>query len=78
MFVVRRIYEAGEDHLADLVLDLRDEWPAGTSFPIELTGEEGQDQASRQGDRIRRNAFDSIKGADGRAVAGAYTTRNLR
>lgn len=40
MFVARHIYEAGEDNLADLVLDLRDEWPAGTSFPIELTGKE--------------------------------------
>lgn len=55
--LARRAYEVGETHLAALMLDLRDAWPAdaGVGFPVELSQEEEV--------RIRRAAEEADQGA---------------
>ncbi|KAK3294041.1 uncharacterized protein B0H64DRAFT_374877 [Chaetomium fimeti] len=53
----RRAYEAGEAHLAVLILDLRDAWPAdaGADFPVTLSEQEAA--------RIRRATDEADRGA---------------
>lgn len=55
--LARRAYEVGEAHLAALMLDLRDAWPAdaGVGFPVKLSREEEA--------RIRRAAEEADQGA---------------
>jgi len=37
--VAGRAYQAGEAHLAALLLDLRDKWPPGSRFPAAISPE---------------------------------------
>ncbi|KAG7287096.1 hypothetical protein NEMBOFW57_006601 [Staphylotrichum longicolle] len=50
--VARRAYEAGEAHLAALMLDLRDTWTSGSRFPVAISPEAEE--------RIKRD----VEGAD--------------
>lgn len=60
--MARRAYEAGEAHLAALMVDLRDTWSSGSRFPVAISPEveerikrdvDGADQGASLANRLK-------------------------